>query len=119
MTIRLDPSADAHLDAELHRVMTNLGHDIATDAQALARVNTGRLKASIIAEVEGLTLRVSTDVDYWKYVEYGTGPHVIRPNSKRALYWPGADHPVAKVNHPGTPAYPFLRPALLQPRGLR
>lgn len=117
--IRLDPSADAHLDAELHRVMVHLGQDIAADAQSLARVNTGRLKASIVSEVVGLTLRVSTDVPYWRYVEYGTGPHIIRPNSKRALYWPGADHPVAYVNHPGTPAFPFLRPALLKPRPLR
>lgn len=119
MTIRLDPSADTHLNAALHAVMENLGHEIAATAQGLARVNTGRLKASITAEVEGLTLRVSTDVPYWKYVEYGTAPHVIRPNGKKALYWPGADHPVAKVNHPGTPAYPFLRPALLQSRELR
>jgi hypothetical protein len=119
MTIRLDPTADAHLDAALHRVMEHLGQDIASDAQGLARVNTGRLKSSIVAEVEGLTLRVSTDVDYWKYVEYGTGPHVIRPNGKKALFWEGAAHPVAKVNHPGSPAIPFLRPALLKPRELR
>lgn len=117
--IRLDPSADAHLDAALHRVMLNLGHDIAADARSLARVNTGRLRNSIEAEVDGTTLRVSTDVTYWKHVEYGTGPHIIRPNAKKALYWPGAEHPVAKVNHPGTPAFPFLRPALLQPRELR
>ncbi|MFC8447670.1 HK97 gp10 family phage protein [Kitasatospora sp. NPDC057223] len=119
MTIRLDPSADAHLDAALHRVMEHLGQDIAADAQATVRVNTGRLKSSIVAEVEGLTLRVSTDVDYWRHVEYGTGPHIIRPNTKKALYWEGAAHPVAMVNHPGTPAFPFLRPALLKPRELR
>ena len=119
MTIKLDPSADAHLDAALHAVMTNLGQDIAADARAHARVNTERLKASITAEVEGLTLRVSTDVPYWRYVECGTAPHEIRPNGKKALFWPGADHPFARVNHPGTPAHPFLRPALLQPRELR
>lgn len=45
-------------------------------------------------------------------LERGSGPHVIRPKGKQALYWPGARHPVAKVNHPGTPAYHFLRNAL-------
>ena len=39
-----------------------------------------------------------------------TKAHVIRPKVKRALFWPGAAHPVKKVNHPGSniPARPFL-----------
>lgn len=117
--IRLDPSADAHLDAALKSTLTHLMQDIATDTKGLVRVDTGRLKASIEWEVDGLVGRVSTDVPYWVHVEYGTAPHVIRPRNKRALYWPGADHPVAFVNHPGTPAHPFLRPALLKARALR
>ncbi|MGW6912588.1 HK97-gp10 family putative phage morphogenesis protein [Kitasatospora sp. NPDC054939] len=119
MTLREDPSAAVHLDAALHRTLMRLGEDMAAEAQGLAPVNTGRLKQSIRAEVEGLVMRVSTDVSYWRYVEYGTGPHIIRPRTKRALYWEGADHPVAMVNHPGTPAQPFLRPALLKPWALR
>ncbi len=31
----------------------------------------------------------------------GTQPYTIRPASKQALFWPGASHPVTKVNHPG------------------
>lgn len=119
MTIRLDPSADAALDRELGRTLSHLMADIADDARSLVRVNTGRLKQSLKWETDGLTGRVSTDVTYWVHVEYGTAPHVIRPRTKRALYWPGAEHPVAKVNHPGTPAHPFLRPALLKARPLR
>ncbi len=50
----------------------------------------------------------------WKaeILEKGTPPHIIRPKDKKALHWPGAQHPVAQVNHPGTPAYHFLRRAL-------
>jgi hypothetical protein len=60
----------------------------------------------------------------WKsdILEYGTRPHVIEPKraqpgvigpgEKRALSWPGARHPVARVNHPGTPALHILRRAL-------
>jgi hypothetical protein len=117
--IRLDPSADAHLDEALKRTLTRVVQDIAVDARSLVRVNTGRLKSSIVWEVDGLTGRVSTDVPYWVHVEYGTAPHIIRPRNKRALYWPGANHPVASVNHPGTPPFPFLRPALLKVRELR
>ena len=36
--------------------------------------------------------------------------HVIVPRIKKALFWPGARHPVRRVNHPGSfiPATKFL-----------
>jgi phage virion morphogenesis protein len=39
-----------------------------------------------------------------------TKAHTIRPKNKRALFWPGAAHPVRSVNHPGShiPARPYL-----------
>jgi HK97 gp10 family phage protein len=118
MTIRLDPSADQHLDAALHAALDKIAAAIAEDARALAPVRNGRLKASIFHDTVGLTARIGTDVTYWRYVEYGTGPHIIRPSTAKALFWEGAAHPVAYVRHPGTPAQPFLRPALLQTREL-
>jgi hypothetical protein len=54
---------------------------------------------------------VGTNVEYGPDVEYGTSAHEIRPENAKALFWPGAAHPFAKVNHPGTPAQPFMRPA--------
>ncbi|MET0416058.1 MAG: hypothetical protein ABW022_08560 [Actinoplanes sp.] len=45
-------------------------------------------------------------------LEHGTRPHVIEPKDKQALHWPGARHPVARVNHPGTPALHLLRRSL-------
>ncbi len=52
--------------------------------------------------------------DDWKadILERGTPPHVIEPKNKKALAWPGGRHPVRRVNHPGTPAYHFMRDAL-------
>jgi hypothetical protein len=44
-------------------------------------------------------------IGYARYIEYGTRPHLILPNIKGALYWPGAQHPVRRVYHPGTRAY--------------
>lgn len=44
------------------------------------------------------------------YLEFGTPPHPIDPkHPKEALYWEGADHPVAHVDHPGTQPNPFIR----------
>lgn len=49
-------------------------------------------------------------------MEYGTAPHIIAPKStstvsisKKALKF--GEYYAAKVMHPGTAAYPFMRPA--------
>lgn len=42
------------------------------------------------------------------HVEFGTKPHVILPKNKLALYWPGAQHPVKKVNHPGSKGQDYM-----------
>lgn len=115
---RLDPSAKAHVDEAINAWMArDIGDPMVNEAKATVQKKTGRLANSLIAEVVGKVLRVgSTDVDYTTDVEMGTMPHLILPNSKQALFWPGAAHPVAYVNHPGTRPYPFLRPALFQRR---
>ncbi|NUR66134.1 MAG: HK97 gp10 family phage protein [Streptomyces sp.] len=90
--------------------------DVQNEARRRAPVDTGRLRSSIVSRVEGggrsLGYVVGSNVNYAAAVEYGTAPHVIKPKYKQALYWPGAAHPVAQVNHPGTAAQPFLRPAI-------
>lgn len=116
--VRIDPSARAHVDAAINRWLEDdIGAAILGDAQQLVPKKTSRLHDSLRAEVHGKVLRVgSLDVNYSTYVEMGTPPHVIMPRNKKALYWPGAAHPVAKVNHPGAEPQPYLRPALLQRR---
>ncbi len=52
---------------------------------------------------------VGTDRPYAVWHQKGTKPYVIRPkNSKGGLFFPGAPHPLKKVNHPGLPARPFF-----------
>jgi hypothetical protein len=118
MGVRLDPSARTHVNAAINRWLDEtIGRAILGDAQHLVRKRTGRLRDSLRAEVHDKVLRVgSLDCNYATDVELGTAPHVILPRNKKALYWPGADHPVARVNHPGTQPYPYLRPALYQRR---
>jgi HK97 gp10 family phage protein len=91
-------------------------NDMVKHAKSLTPVNTGRLRSSIVQVPSGgrftFTVTIGTNVEYAADVEYGTAPHVIYPKDKKALFWPGAAHPVAKVNHPGTRAQPFMRPAV-------
>lgn len=89
--------------------------------KANAPVKLGTLRRSITKDVQGAggTVRgiVGTNLPYAKFVHEGTAPHVIVPVSAKALFWPGARHPVKRVNHPGTRANPFLKKALQQQRG--
>jgi hypothetical protein len=69
---------------------------------------TGFLVQSFRAEQTTGMLRWFPTASYAPYVQFGTKPHVILPKDKKALYWPGADHPVKRVNHPGTAANDFI-----------
>jgi hypothetical protein len=116
--VRIDPSARAHVDQAINDWLENtIGEAILGDARNYVPKRSGRLAESLRREVRDKVLRVgSLDCNYATDVELGTGPHVILPRNKKALSWPGADHPVARVNHPGTAPNPYLRPALFQRR---
>lgn len=57
---------------------------------------------------KGNPTTITVDDDIFIYQDQGTRPHVIRPRKKRALFWPGAGHPVKRVNHPGTKAMHYM-----------
>ncbi|MFD4572097.1 HK97 gp10 family phage protein [Streptomyces sp. NPDC058417] len=101
---------------DVKRAVERTRMDVQNEARRRAPVDTGRLRSSIVSRAEGggrnIGYVVGSNVNYAAAVEYGTAPHVIKPKDKKALYWPGAAHPVAKVNHPGSRAQPFLRPAI-------
>lgn len=67
---------------------------------------------SFTVRASGGRVEVCTNVVYAAIHHFGgqTRPHVIRAKRGRALFWPGARHPVAAVNHPGSriPARPFM-----------
>ena len=116
--VRIDPSARGHVDAAINDWLGDvIGPAILGDAKNYVHKRSGRLHDSLRSECHDKVLRVgSLDCNYATDVETGTAAHVIRPTNKKALYWPDADHPVARVNHPCTAPYPYLRPALFTRR---
>jgi HK97 gp10 family phage protein len=105
------------LSRESKEATRRTGIRVQNEARRLAPVDTGRLRSSIVHRVEERGARfydvsVGTNVNYAEDVEKGTRPHRIYPRKKKALYWPGAMHPVAYVDHPGTRPQPFLEPAI-------
>lgn len=57
-------------------------------------------------------LYLAHGVEYGVFLEEGTKPHEIRPRNKKALYWPGASHPVKRVKHPGSRPYAIIIPTI-------
>lgn len=112
----IDNAFEAHLAPAVDDLMGHLGGLIQHDAREYAPKRTGELAESIGYEVNSGVLRVGSNLDRALWMEEGTRPHVIRPKNAKALFWPGADHPYALVNHPGTLPHPFLRPALFTRR---
>lgn len=91
--------------------------NVVTTIEAVARkdapVKTSNLANSGSSEVEkdGSEGAVTFSAPYAKYVHEGTGlygPHKTKivPTRKRALFWPGASHPVRSVR--GMKGTPFL-----------
>jgi hypothetical protein len=78
--------------------------DIAVDAEAITPVDTGELKQSIYAEVEGDIGTIGAKADYALYVHDG-----------HRVAWRGADDEI-HYNGEFVPGQPFLTPALYRRR---
>lgn len=111
----MQPGWQRKVGPTLRRLENTVAGEVAVDARRNVPVKSGDLRRTITRRRN----RVYVGTAYWAAVEFGSKPHTIYPRTKKALYWPGAAHPVARVNHPGTPEQPFMRPALYKRRVLR
>ncbi len=92
---------------------------VAVHAHAVSHVavDRGDLKRDIdykIGKLSGIVFAGSEEVPYAAHVEYGTSPHIIEPvDSNLLVFKNSAGEKVfaTRVNHPGTAAQPFMRPA--------
>ena len=75
-----------------------------------APVKSGTLRRSITSKVErgGDRGVIGTNVRYARAVHDGTRAFTMYPNGKKALYWPGARHPVKSVKRPARKGNPFM-----------
>lgn len=97
----------------INKFKTALGYLIEGELIKNVPVNTGSLKASIETTISKDKVNIAM-LDYWKYIEYGTPPHIIRPVNAKALKFSinGDDVFAKEVHHPGTRPQPFIRPML-------
>jgi hypothetical protein len=90
-----------------------VANDLVIEMQRRVAVDTGFLQGNIIYQVLADKAVVSMPY-YWRYVEFGTPPHIIEAVNKKSLHWKkdGQDFFAKKVNHPGCRPQPFVRPSL-------
>jgi hypothetical protein len=97
----------------LQRAISGSAAVLATNTNSsTVPIKSGFLIQSFGARFGNLMMSWGPDVNYKtsysSFVEFGTKPHTIYPKDKKALFWPGASHPVRSVNHPGTKPNPFM-----------
>jgi hypothetical protein len=98
------------IEEKLNRAMPEIARRIQNELILICPVDTGRLKNSIkVKSYDGGI--IIWMVEYGKFVEFGSPPHVIKPNSKKALKFKKGKKEiiVKKVNHPGSRPNPFIR----------
>ena len=89
-------------------------------AQQTAPVRTGALRDSVSVAYGGpLTGKVAYGAPYASFLHEGTGIYgprgqmiIIRPKNKKALFWPGASHPVGVVRQKGIRPQGFVQRAI-------
>jgi hypothetical protein len=78
------------------------------------RGETGMLADLTVVETSGMDRYIySADDPIFGYIILGTPAHEIYPVTAKALYWPGALHPVMHVHHPGTIANDYAMQAFM------
>ena len=112
------------LPEELKNLVNTAAFAVDREVKLAAPVKTGNLQgATSIDNLSDYEKRIFVDegiAPYAIYVIKGTKPHDIYPKGQglfhagkqltkgAALWWPGADHPVKVVHHPGTEANDYF-----------
>lgn len=98
-----------------------LVEEIADECRRGCPVDSGEMRESIRTTYTPGVGLVWVGTDHWAPTEYGSEDHEITPKGPGyplRFFWPVRGDWVAfwRVHHPGTPAQPFMRPALWRRR---
>ena len=75
-------------------------------------VDHGLLKQWAVTSMSDNEIQIQSPAEYAVYQNYGTGPYDIYPKNAKALFWPGAEHPVKHVHHPGIKGKHFVEDSI-------
>jgi HK97 gp10 family phage protein len=106
---------EARIPETLDRALEKTSRKVESTASINAPKDTNRLANSSFSRKEGRgRWVVGFSAEYAAPVEFGSEPHIITPNDADALHFfvDGEEVFTKRVEHPGTPAQPYLRPAM-------
>ena len=110
----------------IERGLDLTAQDLINNLMVNSPVDHGLLKQWAVTESDDLSRTIQSPAEYAEYVNYGTQPYDIYPKgegtyhagmkltSGSALWWPGAEHPVRHVRHPGIQAKHFVEDSIEQ-----
>jgi hypothetical protein len=117
--VRMTETGRVHVERLAEKAGRQITREVFREIQRRVPVDTGELLDSIGMSFAGTTGTITVGADYWASVEYGSRPHIIRSTGP----WPLRNRETGQVfgrvvHHPGTPAQPFIRPAVFKHRRL-
>ncbi len=121
MKIKRNEQGLAEIKLKASKLLGNVLEEIAADARRIVPKDTEELMNSIEVKHEPGSLEGSVVVgtDHWAETEYGSDPHIIESKGNYSLSDGNGEYFGPRVNHPGTPEQPFLRPSLYKKRDLK
>ncbi len=113
------------IQGPIREFLESAGRTVELAAKEKVTVDTGRLRSSITTKVETDRAIVGSNLKYAPYIEFGTRPHfpplsAMQPWARRHGFPAGirgAFLVARKIARFGTPARPYLLPALNQSAG--
>jgi hypothetical protein len=115
--IRVNPGYESWFKAHEGVSVKKITEATADDARAGCPIDSSDLVDSIGTRYPGkLRGVVVVGTDHWRATEYGSAPHIIRAHGPYSLHSDDGEYFGPVVHHPGTPAQPFMRPALFRKR---
>lgn len=99
------------------QVLIAASNQILAEMESRVPVDTGKLRTSLSITVDPDKVTIGPNENiapYGGYVEFGTKAHEIRPKNPGGVLvfkMNGTTVYTKKVNHPGTRAQPYVRPA--------
>lgn len=106
--------------------MSKTAQDLIRNLQINSPVDHGLLKGWFVESQTDEEVIIKSPAIYAAYQNYGTEPYDIYPKGQAvyhagkqltagsALWWPGAEHPVKHVRHPGLKAKHFVEDSIEQ-----
>lgn len=117
--VRMLRSGQVRIERLADKATEKITREVFREIQRRVPVDTGELLDSLGITVVNGTGIITVGTDHWAPTEFGSGPHIIRSSGPWSLHNRETGERFGReVHHPGTPAQPFIRPAVYKRRAL-